>query len=125
MSVCLSAGSTVRPTDLKVSPHVKDHHISNEFEDHSLKSKVKNVKVSVFSLVSEKVVQGQCRRFMLKVIGQGHMPRPMLQVHCRRLQELRSKDKVTWSRSKVLVGISYPHPVAGGAAQGRFHYIYT
>ena len=43
---------------------LKDYHFSDEFQgqDHRSKvkvTKVKNVKNSVFSLVSEKVVQGQ------------------------------------------------------------------
>ncbi len=72
LSVCLhSAGSTVRPTDLKFSIHIKDHHFLDESEDQGHRSKVKvtKVKISVFSLVSEKVVQveGQGCKVNVKV----------------------------------------------------------
>ena len=58
MSVCLCAC----PTDLKFSTHIKDHHILDEFEGQGHRpkvkvTKVKNVKISVLTLVSEKVVQ--------------------------------------------------------------------
>ncbi len=72
--VCFhSAGRTVGPTDLKFGTRIKDHHISDEFEGQGHRSKVKvtkvkNVKISVFSLVSEKVVQGQGHEGQ----GQGH-----------------------------------------------------
>ncbi len=72
LCVCLrSAGWTVGPTDLKLRTHIKDHHISDKFEGqgHRLKvkvTKVKNVKIPVFSLVLEKMVQGPGHK------GQGH-----------------------------------------------------
>ena len=64
---------------------MKDHHISDKFEGQGHRSKVKvtkvkNVKIPVFSLVSEKVAQGQChegqgrsrsQRSKVKVVGQG------------------------------------------------------
>ncbi len=72
LSVCLrSAGRTVGPTDLKFGARIEDHHILDEFEGQGHRSKVKvtkvkNVKIPVFGLVSEKVVQGQGHE------GQGH-----------------------------------------------------
>ena len=50
--------------DLKFGARIKDHHISDKFEGLGHRSKVevtkvKNVKIPVFSLVSEKMVQGQ------------------------------------------------------------------
>ena len=66
-------GWAVGSTDLKFGARIKDHHISNGFEDQGHKSKVKvtkvkNVKILVFSLVSEKVVQGLGHEGQ----GQGH-----------------------------------------------------
>ncbi len=100
-SVCLrSTGQTVGPTDLKFGTRIKDHHISDKFEGqgHRAKvkvTKVKNVKITVFNLVSEKMVQGQGhkgqghqgqgRRSRSKVVGQGH----------------RVKVKIVW-------GVLYP-----------------
>ena len=88
LSVCLrSTGWTIGPTDLKFGARIKDHHILDKFEGQGHRSKVKvtkvkNVKIPVFSLVSEKVVQGQghesqghkgqSRRSKSKVVGQGH-----------------------------------------------------
>ncbi len=68
-----SAGRTVGPTDLKFGARIKDHHILDEFEGQGHRSKVKvtkvkNVKIPVFSLVSEKMVQGQGHEGQ----GQGH-----------------------------------------------------
>ncbi len=59
--------------DLKFGARIKDHHISNKCEGQGHRSKVdvtkvKNVKIPVFSLFSEKMVQGQGH----KVHGQGH-----------------------------------------------------
>ena len=57
--VCLRyTGWTVGPTDLKFGAHIKDHYILDEFEGQGHRSKVKvtevkNVKIPVFSLVSE------------------------------------------------------------------------
>ena len=56
-SVCLSVC-------LCVCLRIKDHQLSDKFESQGHRSKVKvtkvkNVKIPVFSLVSEKVVQGQ------------------------------------------------------------------
>ena len=50
--------------DVKFGACIKDHHISNEFEDHGNRSKfkvinVKNVNIPVFSIVSEMMLQGQ------------------------------------------------------------------
>ncbi len=84
-----STGRTVGPTDLKFGTRIKDHHTSDKFEGQGDRSKVKvskvkNVKITVFSLVSEKMVQGQGhmgqdqghqgqgRRSRSKVVGQGH-----------------------------------------------------
>ncbi len=64
-SVCVLVG----PTDLKFSTHIKDDHISNDVEDQGYRSKVtkvKNLKIPVFSPVSEKVFQGQGHK------GRGH-----------------------------------------------------
>ncbi len=87
LSVCLrSAGCTVAPTDLNFGTHIKDHYISDKFggKGHRSKVKVKNVKILVFSLLPEKVVQGQGhggkvtevkvkgRKARVKVVGQGH-----------------------------------------------------
>ena len=49
---------------MKFSTHIKDHHISTEFESQGHRSEIKvteviNVNISVFNLLSEKVVQGQ------------------------------------------------------------------
>ncbi len=74
VSVCLrSTGWTVGPTGLKFGARIKNHHISDGFEGQGHRSKVKvtkvkNVKTPVFSLVSEKVVQGQGHKGQ----GQGH-----------------------------------------------------
>ena len=57
VSVCLrSAGLTNGPTDLKFCTPIKDHHISDDLRDQGHRSKVKvtkvkNVKILVFSLV--------------------------------------------------------------------------
>ncbi len=47
--------------DLKLGARIEGHHISDKFEGqgHRSKVKVKNVKIPVFSLVSENMVQGQ------------------------------------------------------------------
>ncbi len=72
LCVCLcSAGWTVGPTDLIFGARIKDHHILDKFEGQGHRSKVKvtevkKVKIPVFSLVSEKMVQGQVHK------GQGH-----------------------------------------------------
>ncbi len=72
VSVCLRCtGWAVGPTDIKFGACIKGHHISKEFEGQGRRSKVKvskvkNVKIPVFSLVSEKVVQGQGHE------GKGH-----------------------------------------------------
>ncbi len=64
-SVCVSVCTLqTGPTDLKFGIRIKDHHILNEFEGKGHRSKikatkVKNVEMPVFSLVSEKVVRGQ------------------------------------------------------------------
>ncbi len=70
--------------DLKFGTPIEDHHISDKCEGQGHRSKVKvtkvkNVKIPVFSLVSEKMVQGQGhkgqgqgRRSRSKVVGQGH-----------------------------------------------------
>ncbi len=81
--------------DLKFGTPIEDHHISDKCEGQGHRSKVKvtkvkNVKIPVFSLVSEKMVQGQGqghqgRRSRSKVVGQGH----------------RFKVKVVW-------GVLYP-----------------
>ena len=52
------------PTELKFGARITDHHIAKEFEGQGHKwkvkvTKVKNIEIPVFSLVSEKVVQGQ------------------------------------------------------------------
>ncbi len=43
--------------DLKSSSHIKDHHVSSRSKVKG--TKVKNVIILVFSLVSEKLVRGQ------------------------------------------------------------------
>ncbi len=53
-----------RTLDLHFGTHIKGHNISGKFEGqgHRLKvkvTKVKNVKIPVFSLVSENMVYGQ------------------------------------------------------------------
>ena len=70
-SVCLFALCRL---DLKFVTDIRDHHISDEIEVQGHRSKVKvtkvnNVKILVFSLISEKVVQGQGHR------GQGQRSR--------------------------------------------------
>ncbi len=72
LCVCLSVYALQsEPVDLQFGAHIKDHHISDKFEGQGHRSKVKvtkvkNVKIPVFSLVSENVVQGQGHE------GQGH-----------------------------------------------------
>ena len=76
LSVCVclrSTGWTVGPKDLKFGARIKDHHTLDNFEGQGHRSKVKvtkvkNVKIPVFSKVSEKVVQGQGHKSQ----GQGH-----------------------------------------------------
>ena len=75
-----STGRTVGPTDLKFGTRIKDRHISDKFEGQGHRSKVKvtrvkNVKITVFSLVSEiwsKVKVTWVKVTKVKVIGQGH-----------------------------------------------------
>ncbi len=73
LSVSLQSTSrTVRPTDLNFGTHIKGHDISDEFEGQGQRSRSprsENVKIPVFSLVSENMVQGQNHE--VKVIGQG------------------------------------------------------
>ena len=60
--------------DLKFGVCIEDHHISDKFEGYRSKikvTKVKNLKIPVFSLVSEKMVQGQGHK------GQGQSQRSM------------------------------------------------
>ncbi len=60
-----SAGWIIGHMNLKFSTHIKDHHISSlkvkviGHRSKGMVTKIKNLKVLVFSLVSEKVVQGQ------------------------------------------------------------------
>ncbi len=133
LSVCLrSTGWTVGPTDLKFGAHIEDHHnniISDEFEAQGHRSKVKvtkvkNVKIPVFSLVSEKVVQGQRHEGQ----GQGSRSKAIGQDH-------RVKVKVVWgvlypidSREVRHAGVFIwnkeiykgPHPAAGEARLSVF-----
>ncbi len=65
VSVCVSVRlfvpyslnhSTIGPTDLYVGTHTKGHYISDKFEGHGSKvkvTKVKNVKILVFNIVSD------------------------------------------------------------------------
>ncbi len=103
LSVCLrSAGRTVGPTDLKFGARIKDHHIPDEFEGQGHRSKVKvtkvkNIKIPVFSLVSEKVAQGQGHEGQ----GQGHKG----QGHRSRSKPVGQGHEV---KVKVVWGLLYP-----------------
>ncbi len=65
VTVCVglhSAGCTIGPTDLNFCTHTKGHYISDKYEGQDYKTnvkviKVKNVKIPIFSLVSETVVR--------------------------------------------------------------------
>ncbi len=105
VSVCALQAEPLGPTDLKFSVHIKDYHISDKFEGqgHRAKvkvTKVKNVKIPVFSLVSEKMVQGQGHG--IKVTGS----RSRDQGKGHKGQGCRSMSKVvvmvTGLRSKLL-----------------------
>ncbi len=68
------------PTDLKFNTYIEDHHISNEFKgegQRSMSPRSKNVKILAFSLVLEKVVQGQGHK------GQGHRSKSLVNVKDR------------------------------------------
>ncbi len=75
VSVCLcSAGLTVGPTDLKSSAHIKDRDMSDKFKVQGHRSKVKvtkvkNGKIPVFSLVSERWSNVKVTRVKVKVKG--------------------------------------------------------
>ncbi len=90
--------------DLKFSTYIKDHHISDEFEGHRSKVKVtsvKNVKIPVFSLVSEKVGQGQGQG------GQGQVHKG--QGHGQKGRDRRVKVKVVWEVLYPINSREVPH----------------
>ncbi len=91
--------------DLKFCKNIKDHHISNEYEGQGPGSKVKltkvkHVKVAVFSLVSENIIRSQTSR--VKVIVQGQ------------------RSKIKFTRAKVK-GSFATHRFPGGMTRRRFH----
>ncbi len=106
--------------DLKFGRHTKDHHISNEFEGQGHRSKVKvtkvkHVKIPVFSLVSEKVVQGQGVKVKVtKVVGQVHEG----QGQCHKSQGRRVKVK-------VVLEVLYPIDSQEVRHAGFSFYIYS
>ena len=110
-SVCLrSTGWTVRRTDLNFGTHIKGHRISDKFEGQRSRSPTsKNVKIPVYSLVSENMVRGQRAR------SQGSRSK---------VTKVKVKGCRSRSQGQGQWWVFSPHRLAGGSTHGRFHHCF-